>query len=432
MRIGEQIRFTGPGNLDSKKQVGTGYEYESIDEFLSKLSNTNALQNGMLVEDVDYGITWQIYSTTSDSVSVSVSTDWAARLYDGRFRVKSISNLPTSIVDDGPPTELEISGSTTYDGVTNTEGDVVMVVNADGPMNGIWIVHESEPWERHPIFDQSVDNIRAVTFVVDNGTLFKNTQWQFTTRGDIYPTDLVSDPSILYNDVDEYLSYTWLNFEMIGGGYPDNFSDITNKTTGYMGINAAAENKDVYAFTDTLMPYREYLIQKIDTSSNMVYLLTKNDGDVRAILPDTNDWAKVKLTTAEPTAQTGAIGSGGSGSLYEDDEVVVYSNRVMKKLEPTAVSAAGQLSESVASGNLTGVIVAYVSADGGVGDSYLNLGTTSGAFDIASSITIDQDGTKSYLEINDSTITDIWVSEVGGGFGFNGNTVTFEIYTVKQ
>jgi hypothetical protein len=416
MRYGERIEYVGPGFIDGKSCVGTGYPYENIDDYITAYSDANGLENGMLVYDTNYGVTWQIYSTTGAGVSVSVSTDWTAQLYDGRFHVACL------FIGTAPKSETSFNGLRTEDGYSVQENDVVLVVGDYPNLNGIWVAHETLDWERHSIFDESIDNIRAVTFVVDNGDNYKNSQWRFSTIGDITPETLNSSYQTFINNVELFMSYTWLNFEMIGGNYP--VKEVTSGSTAIsthdVMVSADATDGQVGVARQVWQhqPNVEYRLIKTDNSTNKVVYGISSDPYDKHVLLEQSDW--VSIINPENNA------SDSSG-------FIVLSNRINKIIIPSAITVAGQLDIDIPSGYRLWQLRVYVSTPGGgSGDSYLNIGTSSGAFDLASSEGIDVDGVVSVVDIDDNTVTEVWVSEVGGGFGFDSNEITVEYHVIKE
>lgn len=373
--VQEQFFTVGPFPLDAKMAVGDGYMFTTIEDFLERIGET-ALSDGMLVQDKNYSVTWQLYKE---------GDEWKWRLYDGKFKVKSIS-----LINIHP-----LSGAKTISGVSCVAEDIVLLANQQTPhMNGVWIV-KSGAWQRHPIFDSTTDGINfpGVTFVVANGD-YKNSQWKLTTVGDITMSDNPAD----------FLTATWLDFEAVDPSKNSLVSEISTdgSITRFNKFNLVdASSGDVNLLLSAgLFSNEEYSVIKTDQSANYVILNAVNSKP-QWILLEQNDYAKFFVTS--------------------DYSYHFQSNRKNLLLITDAMSDDGKLSLDVPAGYLLWGI--YVAA---TDDIDIDFGTTSGGTDLG---THNCSTTETFLEIKDE-VTEVWVSD-NAGTGWDGVSITCKLLIVS-
>jgi len=389
--------------VDVKTYVGPGHIFENMDELMV---HKDVLIDSMIVHDANYSVSWKV---------IKSGETWLYELYDGQFHVRCVLTFGDAL----PLSGLLIQGLTTADGISCAENDVILVVNTHPNLNGIWIVHESIPWTRHPIFDEAIDNLRAITIIADNGTIYKNAQWQLTTIGDITPATLNSDYSDFVNDIDLFESYTWLHFEILGRGYP--LLSLTSGTS-QIGPHSIITKSDTTSGDVIIerthwhhIPNLEYKILKTDPSANrVIYKVPYTSYDFHVLLEE-GDW----FTITNPT-----------NNNTDPSEYIVFTNRINKLIIPTAVSADGKLDIDVPTGYRLWQIRGYVSS-AGTADTILDIGKTSGTDNIAAAVGYTDDGAMVVLDVDDNTITEVWISDYGN-LGWNGNSVTFQLHVIKE
>lgn len=370
------------GEYDIKKIVGPRQHFTTIEELILKCP-APALVDGLLIEDMNYSVTWQLYKKDSA---------WKYRLYDGTFYVAAVVMGSPNIVSN------VFNGAHTGDGHVLVTGETALVVNYTAPhMNGLWRVNTDGAWVRHPFFDSGdLDNIYGVMFVPMNGTTYKNTQWVFTTYGDI----------TLSSDATDFSTATWLDFEML------------TPTKNYLSQSVtepgsiARFQKNTYADATTadiemsasaaLMLGVEYNLYKEDTTANYV-VLTSASGTPIWVLTEQNDYVTFHQTEA------------GDGYKFK-------SNRKNSLLVPAQLSADGKLSIDVPTGYLLWGIHIKASAE-----IILTLGTSDGGAQIDAGYEATTAWT--FKEVKDE-ITEIWVKEtLEEGWGVR--TVDFKLLIVK-
>jgi hypothetical protein len=376
--IGSQLFTTGPFPLDGKRSISSSFEFKTINELI-KFGGKTAFSEGMLVEDYTNAVVWQLYLD---------GDDFKAKIFDGRFRVKSVATTAIAL----------LSGEKTINGATCSADDDVLLANEITPhMNGVWTVKEGS-WVRNPLFsiDTGGINFLGTTFVVEDGD-FKNSQWKFTTVGDI----------TMSNNPADFSSATWLDFEAIDPSkniinYEISSSGSISRFHKHTFVNAASGDVTALLMTSIFLN-EEYLIQKIDRTSNLVLVNLSSDRTVH-VLTEENDWAKIIVTTFSPTAK-----------------YYIISNRINKTIIPSDATANGKISD-VSSGYLT-YQIKFTSTT----EIYLNVGTTDGGSDIESGLYIDAGETETLI-VNASTISEIWLSSAD----WNSSTVSTEILIVKE
>lgn len=382
------ILVTGATNLDAKSSIGSGRLFSSIEDFLDRCPTT-AIANGMLIQDTNYSVTWQIYNTGSG---------WAAKIYDGKFSVKSVAL--TYITDP-------LSGTKTISGVSCVEDDIVLLTAQATPhMNGVWIV-KSSTWERHPIFASSTNGINfpGVTFVVTEGT-YKNSQWKLTTVGELVMSDSVA----------EFYSSSLLDFECIDpskNSIPLNISLSNsigrfNKNTY---VDATASDITV-SFSASTFFNEDYLIKKTDTSSNKVIVVNPSQQPV-FILSNSQDWVKLSNNIDPSLNILSDLG---------DYEFQYYSNTACVTFVNEDVVYDSQLSNSIpANYSLYSITL---SADSDI--AVVSLGTTSDATDITDAVGIGV--TPVTVIVDSSDVTDVYIASADWG----GLTVSSSMLTYKS
>lgn len=285
LNIESQLLHNSRRPLDPKKIVGPGQAFETIDELLLF---SDLLTEGLLVEDTNYGIVWQLYLD---------GEVWKNQIYDGTFYVRVCDAVSAPIL-----TDYYFEGLQTIDDVELEEDDNILVANSLPQLNGIWIVSEGR-WTRHPIFNESIDNLVGVKFIVSEGFVYKNSQWEFTTKGDITPATLAQNASLLAGDEDDialFNSYSYLTFELIGGKYVqfDSFTSPMNVTINRFNFFSVA-NCMQYSLTLTqeyFIASRPYTLTKVDESVNVLALNLSGVNDTfppwHWVLTEQNDWVE--------------------------------------------------------------------------------------------------------------------------------------------
>jgi hypothetical protein len=387
----------GPFPHEAKDVVGPGQFFPTIEHLLQP-QYYGVLYGGQHVKDTNYGVTWELYLENEV---------WYNRLYNGTFYVKACDAGVNSISISGSP--LGIRGNGTLDGVSCVAEDIVFLGMQWPQLNGVWIV-KAGLWVRHPIFDQSADKLSGITFVVSEGTQYANSQWEFTTIGPVTPATLASSYQELASDPALLLSYTWLNFEMINGCYPQRDT---------IEIGSAIERFDFNNFVDTtdgdvniggvmfLLPGKPYYISKIDASINKV--LFGGTGEVPYwVLLEQNDWVEFFLK---------------ENNNVSSDNFGFKSNRINKTLTPAVISANGKLTD-IPLGYRVYCITSVV--DGNSGDVYMDFGSAGGLSDIDVSASLTA---SPYTKVvDDNTISEVWLSCAD----WSGGTVEVSILIVKE
>ncbi len=395
--------------VDSKKSLAPGAYFNTLTELLTYLNDvsSDAYYEGFTFEDPNNSITWQLYNDGST---------WKARVYDGSFYVKAINiNSATPLVD------TEIQGSATCDGVLCEEGDVVLCPAWLGPLNGVYIVHEDEPWERLSIFDEATDTLTGIIFVASQGTNYKNSQWIYSTKGTIIPDGTLT---VGYSDWVHYPStfgtYTWLNFEMVGGQHPLLNVSVASPSINMYNFNVFCDTSsndiEIDRSYSNFIPFKEYKMVKTNKDNEVLFSI---NSVYYGLLLDKRDYFNCTLlkNPYDPASDT------------VDDSFAFESNREHKLIEAT-ISADGKLMDVPVGYRLFNI---KGSASGGTGTAYLKIGSSSAASDLIANVEYENDGTIVNSFINETAITEIWISEVvPGSFGFEGNTITYEVLIVKE
>lgn len=360
--------------LDTKHFVKEGSIFPNIDTLLT--NSPVGLYEKMLINDANYSIIWEVY--LEDSA-------WKVKLYDGKFKVKVVSLGSIS----------SLSGAKTIDGVSCVEEDVVLLVGQITPhMNGVWVV-KTGAWERHAIFNVSTDGINfpGVTFVVSEGT-YKNSQWKFTTLGDITMSDNPAD----------FATATWLDFEAVDPSKNSTVSSISTsgsitRFSKFNLIDCTTNNIELLSIAN-LFYNEEYSVIKTDQTNNQV-IIKSSSGKPLWVLLEQNDFATYFVTS--------------------DYQYHFKSNRKNLLLTTDVMSDDGKLSLDAPAGYLLWGI--YVTATDAID---IDFGTTSGGTDLGThSCTTDE----TFLEIKDE-VTEIWVSD-NSGTGWDGVSITCKLLLVS-
>ncbi len=374
-------------SLDPRTIVGTNETFVDVAELLAA---TDVLKEGLLVNDADNSVTWQIYLD---------GATWKARIYDGVFFVDVLCM-------DTTPGESHSGhyyyGNITEDGVAMTTGQTLLVVNAQLPhMNGLWIVNTSGHWTRHPLFDGTIDdNIVGLIFRILSGDVYRNSQWVFTTLG---TPNISSDPA----DVSDP-TVTWLDFEKIGSekafskatlassGAISRFQKVTllDATSALLQFNFAAQ---------VFLDYK-YEVIKIDSSTNPVEFLGFGGDYVYHVLLEQGDFAHI------------------IPHIGDNTDITITSNRINKTLTPTVISANGKLSIDIPYGYLL-----YSITSESTKEITLDYGSTSTASDIDASVLLTT-GVLYTKVVNSSLIKEIWLTSAD----WNSSDITVTMLIVKQ
>lgn len=370
------ILAVGKEPLDVKSAVGNGLLFTNINNFLTNCPES-AIYDGMLVQDTTYSITWQIYYN---------ETEFKAKLYDGKFNVKSVSLVNVA----------SLSGAQTISGVSCVAEDIVLLAGQNTPhMNGVWIV-KSGAWQRHLIFNVSTDGINfpGVTFVVTDGT-YKNSQWKLTTVGTISMSDNPAD----------FFTATWLDFESIDPSKNSIVSSVSSNSSisRFNKFNLIdATSGDISLISTANVFYNEeYSVIKTDQSNNYVII---NDSSAKPlwILLEQNDFATYFVTS--------------------DYEYHFKSNRKNLLYQAAEISADGKLSIDPPAGYMLWAI--FITASDTI---YFDIGTTSGASDI---ISAQECGiTEVTVEVKDE-VSQVWLKETSES-GWGGITADCKLLMVS-
>ncbi len=294
--------------IDALSSVGSKSTFKTIDEMLIALPDS-VFSSGMLVNDFENGITWQLYYNGA----------WKARIYDGVIHVKAVD---TNGID---PTW----GFSTVDGISLGSGDSVLLAGTIGPLCGIYI-WDGSSYTRHPLFDESVDSLTGITIVATDGISYKNSQWKFVTPGVIIPDGNLSVTAQDFaNDPTTFLTYTYLNFEMLGGHYtPSGFYPLDSGRYDFdMFIDSSSGDVECGKQDLTYFPNKEYTwVKKTDDNIVIVSPSTfRAEGSFveNFVLLNKGDYLKVKLLT---------------NPVVNADSFIYYTNRVNKIITLTVNS----------------------------------------------------------------------------------------------
>jgi hypothetical protein len=267
------FRSTGSFPIDAKSIVGESFLYKTIDDLVNA-GNDSMLENGMVVNDANYGVTWQIYKE---------GTEWKYRLLNGMFYVDAVatSHLDVTVID----VLSEI------DGVTGVEGNIVLCVNEFDPEdNGIWVMSE-EGWYRHPIFDETSTQLSGVHIRIKDGTKYKNSIWLLSNYGDI----TIGTDSIYF---EQLLIQTDTNDNSVTSAVK--YSNFNNSTDQRITLGS------------NLVPGQEYIIRKTSDNDNAIVLVTPTTLNYVGTLNKKDDWIKFIPTT---------------GASIPDDWFIMFSNQ---------------------------------------------------------------------------------------------------------
>jgi hypothetical protein len=351
--------------FDSKKTVGTDQEILSIDSLLTDMPNY--LYDGMLVEDTDNSVTWQVYTD---------GTNWYKRIYDGMIHVKAVS-----VTDIIYP-----HGQTTVDGETITYGDIVFQVGGLPQLRGLWVYSADAPGQdnshttpcdgyiRHPLFDTVEDQLANVIIIADGGTVWKNSQWVCTTLGNITgcAEDLNGDaasPELLHwyywaarptdlglgnEDYDALvgtaMSDSWLNFDPVSTQalgstkYTEDANIGLFSYSNFVDASIADAGCDAYMSYDSDVGYiianvnKEYLVQKVDSTDHFVAFYEDSGAGAlpTSILIAKDDWCKTILYQ--------------NPADVEDVEFFTHSNRRCYQVTKTGITADGDTTVDIPMG----------------------------------------------------------------------------------
>lgn len=366
--INSSYLVVNPRPLDAKTVIGNDYLFENISDLITNCPKA-ALYDGMLVQDTNFAVTWQIYYT---------GTEFKAKVYDGKFNVKSVSL--TAITS--------LSGAKTISGVSCVAEDIVLLAGENTPhMNGVWVV-KTGAWERHEIFSSNTNGINfpGVIFVVTEGT-YKNSQWKFTTMGEIVMSDNIAD----------FYTTTLLDFECIDPS-KNQIPLETNISTNIGRFNktvlADATAGDIsLVLSSSIFFNEEYFIKKIDNTSNKI-IVTKANQKPLYVLNTPQDWVKLS-NNINPSLNI--------LSDIRDYNVESYSSKYNITFINDTIVSDSQISNSVPSGYTLYSISMSTNSD----TANINLGTTAGASDIG---IINVTTTETHVKLDSSDISDIFVS----------------------
>ena len=423
--------------LDPTTVVGTGQAFETIDELLAI---TNVCRDGMIVQDFNNSVAWQVYYD---------GANWMARIYDGMIHVKAIA---TGDIQN------HLSPVTTVDGVSISYGDVVAQVGGTPQMNGLWVRDEDYettyglPYKRHPLFRTVDDQLSNVIIIADGGTVWKNSQWVFTTIGSLTgcpededgsaadpelltwfywatrPTDLGLNMLDFGSLVNTAISDSWLNFDLVSGQAYKNLvqtsGTLIERFTPQSLIDATSDNTDVstdyntYANVTSLFPNREYHVQKIDSTDHYVAFYERStDALPESVLTTKDDWCKFIFyqNSADVT----------------DVDMYTHSNRRTYQVTVTGITADGDTGVDIPTGYSVFCIQGTTNSStadtfniglAAVGNELIDGGSFSSAAEVLN--------TYQELTVDLTTPRSIYLSMVGGWPGGNATSIdlTFVFY----
>jgi len=322
--------------VDTKKAVGPTCKISDIEYLVDNLSDF--ILPGHLVDDFNFGITWQIYTKDDGS--------YGYRPYDGMIHVKTVVDA-TGGIDDG---------------VSTTYGDKILLFSSVPQFNGIYEISSSavgyptNSWRRLTIFDETSDSLANVLIKVDEGTRWKDSLWTYTSYGDNFVQTELSD-LVSYSDYSDYsdlggyywgvnygkefhnllstvVTDSWHTFETVGGSYPPIYATDSMQmayTTPFIWAEPTTGGVEVNYFT-RLIPNKQYIVTKLsdssDTSDNYATLasdaLTDTFPDV--LLTKNGDTGLVTLNQTNGTSDYSYVFSGGrelwkfSAGIYTSDD----------------------------------------------------------------------------------------------------------------
>lgn len=423
--------------LDPKLTVGSGQVFADIDDLLSY---PDLLWEGLKAEDLDNSVTWQIYLDGST---------WKKRIYDGMIHVKAIA---TGDIQN------HLYPVTTIDGESIAYGDVVAQVGGTPQMNGLWVRDEDYettyglPYKRHPLFRTVDDQLSNVIIIADGGTVWKNSQWVFTTIGSLTgcpededgsaadpelltwfywatrPTDLGLNMLDFGSLVNTAISDSWLNFDLVSCQSYKSLVQTSDTLVGRFNpqslIDATSDNTDVstdyntYANVTSLFPNREYLVQKIDTTDHYVAFYERStDVLPESVMIAKDDWCKFIFyqNSADVT----------------DVDMYTHSNRRTYQVTVTGITADGDTGVDIPAGYSVFAIQGTTNSStadtfniglAAVGNELIDGGSFSSAAEVIN--------TYQELTVDLTTPRSIYLSMVGGWPGGNATSIdlTFVFY----
>lgn len=392
MEIASQLEYVrGDGKpLNPNDCVGVGHKYATVADIPDGLKYKNKL-----ITDADNSVTWQCYLDTD-------GTTWKKRIYDGVFFVDVLCMDTTPGESHGGE---YFYGAMEEDGYTCSTSNVALVVNCATPhMNGVWIINTTGAWARHPLFDEDADNIKNITFVSKNGTVYSGSKWVFTTNGALTIKSTIAEAG----------TGTWLDFEQVTPTKNYESQTVTSGTTinrfkRHTSVNCTSGNIEI-GIGAQIFPNVEYLITKIDSTDNQVRI-ARMVGDVitEHVLIDTGDWVRF-VNYGEKL-----------GGAYR-----FISNRINKVITPTDISSNGKLSLDIPHGNIFYSITTTVSGTANDAGITINLGTTAAGNDIAQSLSLSED-TPLTTVINRKDIKEVYVSSSA----WAGGTIEISMLVVQ-
>lgn len=443
--VDAQLLPAGPYPLDGKGFVGTGFTYETIESFLSDAPES-VFYEGMMVVDTNNSVTWQVYYDGSA---------WQKRIYDGMIHVKAVST--GDLIYDNPGT---------VDGTSITDGDIVLQVSGLPQLRGLWIKDSTGSpnqgsvgggYKRHPLFKTVEDQLANVIIVADNGSVWKNSQWVYTTMGALtgcaedengdaaspellhwYYWALRPDPLELGNEdytdlVDTGSKDSWIKFDCISNHSVEgirlvasggNTSTIITDHIHHYYVDATANTFEVYTpYNSTfdyvaLNPNKEFFVQKTDSSTNYVaFYEDASDTLPEVVLTDQNDWFKTIIYQ--------------NPADVEDIEFITSSNRKTKQVTVTGITADGDTGVDIPAGYSVFCIQGTTNSStadtfniglAAVGNELIDGGSFSSAAEVIN--------TYQELTVDLTTPRSIYLSMVGGWPGGNATSIdlTFVFY----
>jgi len=416
INLNTPFRYTGKGDLNERKTIGSSRSIKSIDEYITLYSEIEALTDGEIVQHADYGVSYKLYYDT-------VSSEWKARVYDGVIQVKAVN------IGDVAENPVPI-GDRTIDGVSIVEGDWILCPSWYGPLRGIYKHDGANGWVRHPLFDESTESLSGITIQVTHGDYYKDSQWKYTTVGMITPdNELSTTINDFSSDPTTFFTYTHLVFEMIGGNYKPSeyYPEVSELFDFDILIDTSSGDVECSKLFQRYIPFKEYTWVK--THDNNLAIVNFNQSinpEDTIILKDKNDWIKSKLLVNPPVDKS---------SFY------FLTNRENKVVTVTAI-ADGKIYD-VPTGymiySLTGRLTTPQTTPTPDQDSlFLFLGSTIGDYDLTDTGLSGyyNDGTvqQDIVLENKRQVSEIWISEFtdsGALQGWDDAEIEFKIHLIK-